>query len=311
MTNNLLRNLNGGLGRLDKFQQQLASGKRVLLPSDDPAAVTTIQRLRTSLMETEQYKENVNDAYSWLDSTDTVLESLTSVLHRVREIATYGANGTLDEENRVALSHEVEQIFDNVLQLSNSTHGGKYLFAGQMTTTTPFERVSNDPTSPDYLSVRYLGGYIDQDGTDLASIKTEIGVNSTLTMNIVTQSKTASGEVEEQLFAPILQTLAQVHHSLSTNDSQTLSTTDLEALEKSLDTVLRHRSEIGAKMNRIEMSKERLDDLKVNFTSLLSDAQDVDVAETVMLLKSAENTYRIALSVGARIIQPTLVDFLR
>ena len=78
-----------------------------------------------------------------------------------------------------------------------------------------------------------------------------------------------------------------------------------------MDEVLSSRAEVGAKLNRIELAEERLKDLEINLNKLLSNVQDIDVAEKIMDLKSEENAYRIALAVGARIIQPTLVDFLK
>lgn len=311
MTNNLLRNLNKGMRQLDKLQLQLASGKRIQLPSDDPAAVMSIQRLRTSLMETEQYKKNVDDASSWLDSTDTTLDSLTNVLHRLKEITVYGANGTLAAEDKVSLSLEVEQIFTNVLQLANSTHNGKYLFSGQMTTTVPYERASSNSDDAGYFAVNYSGGYKDPSTFDTSEIKKEISAGTYIAINVAPHKMNAAGELEDGLFEPIFNALSQVRASLAANDGNKLGTTDLSNVDAALDGVLRYRSEVGAKMNRVDLAKERLEDLTINFTSLLSEVEDVDVAETIMYMKSAENNYRMALSVGARIIQPSLLDYLR
>ncbi len=310
LNSNMLRNLNQGLNRLDRFQQQLATGKRVLQPSDDPAAVTSIMQLKTSLIESEQYIQNVEDGSAWLDSTDTTLDAVTSVLQRARELTVYGANDTLSETDREALSREIDQLFDNVLQLSNASHGGKYLFAGQLTTTRPFSRASTDPDSEGYFKVDYHGGYVTAEGDDLAGLPIEIGVASRLVINIV-GAKEEDGAITEHIFSPVFQVLTDIRSSLMAEDGERLSNTNLAELDRVFDGVLSYRSEVGAKVNRLELSKDRLLDLKLNFNRLLSHAQDIDVAETIMHLKSEENIYRTALSVGARIIQPSLVDFLR
>ncbi len=314
MNNTMLRNLNQGLGRLDRFQQQLATGKRVLLPSDDPASVTSIMQLKSSLVENEQYIKNVDDAYSWMDSTDTVFDSITNVLHRARELTVYSATDSLSHSDRQTIADEIEQLFGNVLQLANSTHGGKYLFSGQMTTTLPFHRVSTDPSSEDYMQITYQGGYRDYQNPDnprdLASLNVEIGVGSELAINAI-NADNRDGEVTEHLFTPVFDILHNLHHSLKTGDTGSLGTSDLAELDVVFDQILSHRSETGAKMNRVELSRERLTDLKLNLSKLLSNARDVDVTEAIMHLKAEENVYRTALSVGARIIQPSLVDFLR
>lgn len=308
LTNNMLRHLNAGLGRLDRYQQQLASGKRILKPSDDPAAVINVLELRTSLTENNQLLKNVDTASSWLQSIDTVLASTTSVLHRAKELSVYAANDTLSGDARAAIQRELEQLFDNLLQLSNSTHSGKYVFAGQKSTTVPYQRASTDPADPGYYRIAYHGGSSIQNSSEL---KVEIGANSVIDINIIRTSINTDGEAEDQLFMPIFGALSELINDLDQGTTDKLGAEHLEALEAALDGVLATRAEVGAKLNRIELAEERLKDLEVNFNKLLSGTQDIDVAETIMMLKSEENAYRIALSVGARIIQPTLVDFLR
>lgn len=85
----------------------------------------------------------------------------------------------------------------------------------------------------------------------------------------------------------------------------------LQDLDNSLDNVLRKISELGGKQNRVELARERMLDLQLNLTRILSEEQDLDYAEAIMELKMEEFAYRTALAVGARIIQPSLVDFLR
>ncbi|AOT70028.1 flagellar hook-associated protein FlgL [Geosporobacter ferrireducens] len=85
----------------------------------------------------------------------------------------------------------------------------------------------------------------------------------------------------------------------------------LDDLDKNLENILGKLSGIGAKTNRLELDQSRLEDTIINLKKLLSKAEDVDMAETIMNFKMEENVYRSALSVGARIIQPTLLDFLR
>ncbi len=311
LTNNMLRNLNSVLRRLDKYQQQLYTGKRVSLPSDDPASVANIMSLRTSLTETEQYLSNVEDAYSWLDSTDTVFSSVTSILHRAKELTIYSATETLSDSDRQAIAAELEQLYDNVLQLANSTHGGKYLFAGQKNTTIPYQRKSADPQDPDYFTIVYHGGFIAEDGRDLSSMNMQINPNAVLSVNVSYAHENIPGEVEDKLFTPIFAALEKVIDNTKNNDTQALSGENLGELDIILDKILSYRSVVGAKINRIELSKERLQDLEVNLTKLLSKDQDIDVAEVIMHLKSEENVYRRALAVGARILQPSLMDFLR
>src|SRR5687768_307955 len=86
-----LHNITASLRRLDRHNHQLSTGKRISIPSDDPAGTEIAMRLETSILETEQYLQNVEDAISWLDATDSALNHVSQTMHRARELALYGA----------------------------------------------------------------------------------------------------------------------------------------------------------------------------------------------------------------------------
>ena len=109
---------------------------------------------------------------------------------------------------------------------------------------------------------------------------------------------------------PIFEALQNLHGELIAATPSSSSGV-LDDLDDALDNVLQQVSELGGKQNRVGLAKERMLDLKLNLTKILSEDQDLDYAEAIMELKMEEFAYRTALSVGARIIQPTLVDFLR
>jgi flagellar hook-associated protein 3 FlgL len=306
LINNMLRHLNRGLSRLDRHQQQLASGKQILRPSDDPAGVISVMELRSSLAENDQLLKNVTGALSWLESVDTVLGSVTSVLHRAKELTVYAATGTLNSDDRNAILKEVEQLFANVLELSNASHGGRYLFAGQKSTTMPFQRASDDPDSPDYWVIKYHGGLANQ---ETAALNVEINSNTVIDLNIIQASGTNAEDAEDQVFLPIFNVLSGVIQDIKNDDPGALNQR-LGELEDALDGLLSVRAEVGAKLHRVALAEERLKDLHLNLNKMLSNIQDIDVAEAIVNLKNEENGYRVALAVGARIIQPTLVDFL-
>lgn len=288
VTNNLLRNLNQGLSRLDKLNFQLATGKTVNVPSDDPIKTGSIMRLRSAVKETEQYLRNTDHAISWLEATDTVLQELNSVIHRARDLALAGANDTQDQSARQALADEVAQLYDAVISLANATHAGRYLFAGQSTKVEPFAKSAANPGElPD---VSFFG--------DEEALLYEIGVGARLQVNV-------SGKA---VFEPVFQAMQQLYKELTGTSNDTES---VRLLDEALDNVLSHLSHVGAKQKRLELANDRLKDLRLNVINLLSESQDIDYAETIMHLKAEEFVYQTALAVGARIIQPSLVDFLR
>lgn len=300
MNNNLLLNLNRGLTRLDRLNNQLASKKQINVPSDDPVKAGTILRTSTSIREVDQYTRNIDSAESWLDASDVVMKDVLAVIHRAKELGVYGASSHLDGTARQALADEVKELHGNVLQLANSMHGGRYLFAGQYTQTKPFEEVSGPGPGPGpgLPDVEFLPG-IETQANDM-SIEFEIGTGVKMGVNMNGQ----------ELFMPIFEALQNLHGELNAATPSSSSGV-LDDLDNALDNVLQQVSELGGKQNRVGLAKERMLDLKLNLTKILSEDQDLDYAEAIMELKMEEFAYRTALSVGARIIQPTLVDFLR
>lgn len=291
MNNNMLLNLNRSMGRLDRLNNQLGSKKQINVPSDDPIKAGVILRMSSSVRETEQYLRNNESAISWLDASDVVLKDVIAVIHRAKELANRGASTHLDETSKKALADEVAQLHDSLLQLANSTHGGRYLFAGQKTQTIPFGHDPDNPVAFDQVPNIIFSG-------DEKEIHFEIGVNVTMGVNM-------NGK---DLFTDIFDALQGLHEQLTDNSA---AESPMQRLDDALDKVLQRVSQLGGKQNRVDLAQERLLDLKLNLTKVLSEEQDLDYAEAIMELKMEEFAYRTALSVGARIIQPSLVDFLR
>ena len=94
-------------------------------------------------------------------------------------------------------------------------------------------------------------------------------------------------------------------------DTEAIGGTVLKNIDDSLENVITVRAELGALVNRIETAKNRLEDDMINLKDILSKTEDIDVAEVIMELKMQENVYMTSLAAGTRIIQPSLLDFLR
>ena len=127
-----------GLFRYSQLQTEVATGRRVNRPSDDPAAALRVLPLRGELRDLAQFGENVALARETLDISAASLEDGSSVMQRVRELATQAANGTLSGSDRESISAEVDQLLDQMLGIANSRRGERYLFGGTETGSQPF-----------------------------------------------------------------------------------------------------------------------------------------------------------------------------
>src|SRR5690606_1596418 len=283
---NAVNNLNLHLRRQEELHYQIASGKRLRVPSDDPAATSHSMRLHSDLTHTKQYRANIGVALSWLEATDSVLNEVGQALQRVKELAVYGANGVLPQDARDAIAREVDQILEHLVDLANSSHAGLYLFGGHRTTTPP---------------------YVLSDGT-VTSYQTDTGRRE---LEIASGVKIAVNVLGAELFDQIFQAVTKLRDALYAGETATVGNQSLAEVEDALDTLLRVRADVGARINRLELADARMQELELNVEQLISDNEDVDLARAIIDLKVAENVYRAALASGARIIQPTLLDFLR
>ena len=284
---NMMRNYRRNLSRMENYQNQLASGKNIRRPSDDPSGASKALKLRSDLSMNEQYIKNTDNAISWLSITENALRDIGDSLQRARELTVQAANETLSPDNRAAIADEIEQIQQHIFNVGNSTYAGRYIFAGFRTDAPAFSQGAGE--------IVFEG--------NAGEIAFEVGVGNRIAVNVTGGS---SGVDIRELYA----TLERLENDLRNPAMPSIDSylTDIDGHSR---LALAHRSAIGAKSNRFEMIRARLLDSEVNFTDLLSKTQDADIAEVVMNLKEAEAIYNASLATGARIIMPTLVDFLR
>jgi flagellar hook-associated protein 3 FlgL len=283
LTNNLKNNLSRNIRILERIQTQLSTGRRINKPSENPTGIVESLRLSTRLRENAMFQQNVEDAKSWLTTTDEALASLTTALQRVYELTVEGANGTFDTEEREAICAEVKEIINEIGVIANTTHGDRYIFGGTNTMQKPYD------------------AGVWQHNTKF--INYEIGVGVEIPINLTAQ--------EVFVDSGVFTALQNIVTYLENNDTQALSENAIGPLQDSIDQVLACRSKVGASVNRLEMTKARLEEQEINFSNLQAEVDGVDPAWVIMQLKEQENVYRASLSVGARVIMPTLVDFLR
>lgn len=126
-----------------RLQQQLATGQRILVPSDDPGASAAVLDIRQSQALNSQYQANCDTAKAQLAMEEGVLGSVTSVLQDIKTLAVYGGNATLSNTDRSALAAELKSRYDELLALANHEDGnGHYLFSGYQEKTQPFVEAS-------------------------------------------------------------------------------------------------------------------------------------------------------------------------
>lgn len=158
LNRHMLHVINNRYADLAKLQDQLSTGKRLLRPSDDPVSVANDLKLRSKGTELTQYNKNQNDGMSFMSVSDTAMQSMNTLMQRVRELAVQASNDTLSADERAFIQKEVEQLTRQVLGLANTNYKGDFVFAGTQTKIAPFPTlVSRANTALDYtnLSMAY------------------------------------------------------------------------------------------------------------------------------------------------------------
>lgn len=292
---NMLSNLNRNLARVSRHQNQLSTGKKISLPSDDPIIASRALKLRTDVAEIEQFKRNVNDAMSWMEITETTLKQIGDVLHRARELTVDAANGTKTQEDMEKVKVEIMQLKTQMTHLANTTYSERYIFSGFKTDKPLMDE----------------DGVFQIDISNAERIFYEIGIGDDMDINVTGSDlfHNGSNSAAAGTKSSLIETFEELISALELEDEEALSAA-LDRIDVDIDNVLRVRSAVGARMNRLELTANRLDDDLINFTKLMSKNEDVDIAEAIMHLMNEMNVYNASLSVGSKVIQPTLVDFL-
>lgn len=309
MLNSMMRNMSKNLNKMSKTEEMLATGKQFSLPSDDPIGVSKSLRLNTDVANMEQYKRNTEDALSWTGTTETAIANLVTVFQRARELTVQAGNETNSKDERNAIAIEMTQLKGQIVSIANSTYAGSYIFSGFKTNQALMD---------------IDGKYLPTGLTKNETIEFNVGIGDRMAVNMLPQKlfgNTAGGKTADDpndLVTTINPTntpqMIKVFDDLIQglkNDSTADITIGLGRLDIQFNNINAVRSEIGVKTNRLELTLNRIDSDTLNLKGLLSKNEDADMSEVIMNLKMQESVYQASLSGGARIIQPTLLDFLR
>ncbi|MFU0800353.1 MAG: flagellar hook-associated protein FlgL [Xylanivirga thermophila] len=318
LINRFMQNLNNNAGRMEKYHSQLTTGKRFSRPSDDPVGITRSLQARRDLSIVKKYSDNVNDAQTFLHETETALMEINSILGRAYELAGDAANDTKTPEDRQHIQKEIEQLKQQLINTANSDFAGRYIFGGYNTVDKPF-KVDDDGNLLYNGKVLYnpndLAGVDNFDGLKNEGIKYEIGPG--VYMDVSTPGCELLGIGDKNVYA-MLDKFSKALEGKNSNGDPLENGKQTEVINeciglfqgKSSD-ILSQVAEVGGKTNRLELVAKRFQNDEDNYKKIKSEVEDVDQEEATIEFKMAEMAYRSSLAVGARIIQPTLIDFLR
>lgn len=289
MSNQLVNNLNRSFTKMDRLQNQLSTGAKILRPGDDPVGLTYVMRYNSELNRNEEYLKNVDTGIGWLREMDSLMQQASDILKRAKVLTQQASTGTTPEDARQGTAIEIQHLKEQLVTIGNSTFAGRYMFNGQKTDQAP-----------------YTAATAATDTTDKGVFQLSIAQGVTVPISITGED--IFGKAGDAL--NVFKVLDDVYQHLQDNNQDGLLA-DLDKIEAVADQLSTQWSEIGARMNRFELVENRIGDQQLHLKKLRSDVNDINYAEIITDIKMQESVHQAALGVGARIIQPSLMDFLR
>lgn len=429
LSRNALYNMNSNLNKMVNYNEQMATGKRIFTPHQDPTDVVFSLKYRSRITENEQYVETSGNAANYFNMLDSSIDELQTIMSRTKSLAVKTGDGALSDANLTAMSKEIDQLLERVIQTGNTQYQDKFIFAGEKTETRPFEKfyqndqvavdfmgdsgeinkkitkfstmkmnipgndlffkkVSRDtqlsdlfsgkgiqidsgfrgpvpgpaapaqpavtiidknniphditydtvnPQSPDYVET--AGDLMDKFNAVLVPVGMKMDINSEGTnfefkasdgdFRFKIMDNTTSGisgasslrikgdtdgaVIESEALYPddsLFSILSDFSKALKDNEPQKVYDGLLGKIDGFIEKLANDRSIVGARANRVQSTLNYLSENEMNLKEMLSEKEDVDITETIVKLKEAENVYNLSLQVGAKLVQRTLMDYL-
>jgi flagellar hook-associated protein 3 FlgL len=288
MVSGTLRDLQSLLSKMQHTQTQLTTTKNLVRASDDPTAAATAMELRKQTNRADHYSRARTDAQGWLETADGALTSTLDQLNQVKTIAVRAAStgGLADPVARQGMASEIKSIRDDLLSLANTKYNGRSLFNGTAV---------GDAYDP---SGSYLG--------NTSAVTRDVGPQLSIQVNTTGPSVfgTQGGSVGN-----LFNVLDRLQSAVQTGDS-----TQIAAEHANLDAATQQVSsatvDMGSRAARLTDIQNRAEDETLRLKTQLSTVEDVDVTKAIVTSQQQQASYQAALAVTAKILPPSLLDYM-
>ena len=336
----VVHNLNKNRNELSAFQNQAALQKRITKPSDDPLGAARILESRAEIAGLDQYKKNIISTKAFVEFSEQSLGEMGELLIRAKELAIQQASeGASGPETRKMVAFEIDQIFQQMVNIGNRKFGDRYLFGGYKTLKAPFDMKGNYygddaeieiPIDKDAKMKMNIPGSVVFQGK-----KINDPIGSTRVLDPGLQEDPAPAPTEVELRGPasadapliedpsingaghwgpqsvnLFQTMRALKIGLKTNDKRVIQNS-LDYLDDGLSQVNLARAELGSRISVLNTGLETIQKLHVDSKILESEIEDVDMFELVNNLNRTQNQLEASLATSSKLIQSSLLDFLR
>ncbi len=290
LSHRALDGLQTGLGRLSHIQEQLSTGRIINRPSDDPSGATSAMRLRASRSDQQQYARNADDGLGWLNQIDSTLSSVTIQVRRARELGLQGANsGAMNAQGREALATEVDKIRDGLIGDANAAYLGRPVFGGITAGDQAYDAA---------------GKFVGQASVSPAGVSRTVADG--VTIRVDSEGPSVFGADGDSVFDH----LTALSTALRSGDATAIRDA-VTAVDKDGSRITTAQADVGTRTARIEKAKAAAEDADLALSSRLSEVENTDLPKATVELQLQQVAYQAALAATAKVMQPSLLDFLR
>lgn len=311
-------------GRVEDMQLKGSTLKRISKPSDDPMGNVDLLAIRSQNIDATQYLRNLNFAQTNLAYTETVLEELTDILSKAKELSIGQASDIYNPEVREGVAKEVHQLRMQALGLANKRQGNRYLFAGQKLLTKPFDadgkyqgdnnKIFVEINKDVFIPINLTGSelFFDKAESPSSSMQIPESPSDIPTQDALSARQPASMETQhgQPVQSSIFDELSSLENALLTDNPDVIQTL-LERLDVSIERVIAQRTQVGALTNNISNAETNIEKLKLLNEEYKTKVEDADVAELFSNLQKEQNVLKATYQASGTLMNQSLMDFLR
>jgi len=313
MSRQFLSNLNKLYNDMAYSHKQVSTGKAFFKVSDDPINAVKSMDIKAELQRADLYESNIKQAVTVLDEQESAISHISDSLVNVQEVLQQASNETYNENDRKSMAEVVDATKENIISLLNKDYAGKYIFGGYNTSTTPITKGAGVDGDGDkiYLynreTIKSLSDTSDPTIDELLSQSMDYNTGKGTKVDVSLSALEIVGSGDDNLF----KLLDDISNKLRNPGDPGDLNEFLSDVTGYFDDLQVTRSSVGAKISNLNMLEDQIFENKNNLEELQSKVSEIDIEEAVIDYQTNQMVYNAALKVGANIIQPTLVDFLR
>ncbi len=288
-----LANLGSISRRLERAQRQVASGKRILAPSDDPDQVGTLLQARVDLRQNEQLQQNLGRVQGEVNAGEAALQQAVQLVEHAQVLAAQGGSGSQTAQSRLSIADEVKSVLEQLVGLSRTSIDGRYIFAGDADQTPPYALDwSQDPS----LSA-YQGSPATRKTTHPSGLEFSIARSADEIFD--------NADASKNVFAAV----NSLRQALVSNDELAIRAT-LGQLRSAGDHLNTELGFYGSVQNQVAEAIDAAHKAELRLKTRLSLIEDADPAEAILEMNQARYQQEAALSSRAKMPRTSLFDYL-